>query len=102
MVSVEEFLTIVLVLVAVKIVFNFSRFFYTSIVGAVLGHNIDLSQHGPWAGNQVTFPPFLIYDGHSLNFTIMCKQVVTGATDGIGKVYARRVFRAFLLFSNTN
>ena len=28
----------------------------------------------------------------------MCKQVVTGATDGIGKVYARRVFRAFLLF----
>lgn len=35
-----------------KIVYNLVSFFYTAFVGAALGRNIDLSQHGPWAGTR--------------------------------------------------
>jgi len=53
-------------LLGLKIAYNVTHFFYTAFVGAALGHNIDLRQHGPWA-------------------------VVTGATDGIGKAYAQKL-----------
>ncbi|EFX74260.1 hypothetical protein DAPPUDRAFT_226844 [Daphnia pulex] len=47
-----------------KIVYNLSHFVYTTFVGRLLGHGLVISKCGPWA-------------------------VVTGATDGIGKSYAR-------------
>lgn len=47
-----------------KTVYNLSHFVYTTFLGRLLGHGLVISKCGPWA-------------------------VVTGATDGIGKSYAR-------------
>ena len=41
---------ITVTLIALKLTYNLAHFFYISFLGALLGKNIDLRQHGPWAG----------------------------------------------------
>lgn len=51
------------ILVVVKSLYNLGHFVYTTFLGRLLGHGIQVRKCGPWA-------------------------VVTGATDGIGKAFA--------------
>ncbi|XP_057374288.2 very-long-chain 3-oxoacyl-CoA reductase-like [Daphnia carinata] len=58
----------IMVVMGAKLLFNCCYFFYTTYLAAALGHNLgpQIKQYGSWA-------------------------VVTGATDGIGKVYAQQL-----------
>lgn len=74
-----------------KSVYNLSHFVYVNFLGRLLGHGLNISKCGPWAGNLniAKKSKFIIMFIHFLKMTL---SVVTGATDGIGKSYARLVF----------
>lgn len=72
-----------------KIVYNLGHFAYTTFLGRLLGHGVDVKQCGPWAG---------IHNFHNTSVSRFNRSspellisVVTGATDGIGKSYAKAV-----------
>lgn len=57
---------VIFTLIVVKLLYSVSRFIYSVYLIAALGHSLDLRRYGPWA-------------------------VVTGATDGLGEAYARKL-----------
>ena len=47
---VEMFGWLILTLLLVKSIYNLCHFVYTTFLGQLLGHGMDLSKCGPWAG----------------------------------------------------
>lgn len=89
---------VILTALAIKTVYGIGRFFYSLYFGAMLGHNTDPRNYGPWAG-EFFFFKHQVFREQLISFN--CNSpfyltVVTGATDGIGKAYARKVC-AFVL-----
>ena len=50
---------ITVLVVTLKSLYNVGHFVYTTFLGALLGHNIDLRKCGPWAGNLNILYPFI-------------------------------------------
>jgi len=46
------------ILVVVKSLYNLGHFVYTTFLGRLLGHGIQVRKCGPWAGNS---KPFSVY-----------------------------------------
>lgn len=41
---------VILALLGAKVVYNIGHFLYSVYLAAPLGHNLDLRNYGPWAG----------------------------------------------------
>lgn len=79
---------VVLTFLGAKTVYNVLHFIYTIYLAAPLGRNLDPRNYGPWVveifiESNPTFTNILIY-----------QAVVTGATDGLGKAYAKQVYKS--------
>lgn len=69
------------------LVVRVTLFLYTTWIGPLLLRNIELSHYGAWAGMS----RILL---HLARLQLSNRvSVVTGATDGIGKSFAKQVFK---------
>lgn len=70
------------------------KFMYSTFIGHALGRSLSLKNIGQWAGRSNT-SSILWFDKSMINewpsLPAFFFQVVTGATDGIGRAYAEEV-----------
>ena len=93
----EYFALAVIATVVFKFLLNIGHFLYTTYLGAALGLNIDLRKCGSWAGNERFYFKRLVVVTFINCWFFLFFPVVTGATDGIGKAYAKEVLFFFCI-----